>query len=94
MRHCYDVSSKIVALYVCVTKPNRNRRRWKTITPARILEYILLLVLVVGFAYVAAVVGFRWSYAAGIVIPIVIAILLFFEDQDMLTEHSRGVKRL
>ncbi len=63
-------------------------------TPVRIIEYILLLILVVGFAYVTSVIGFRWSYAAGIAISILIAILLFLEDQGMFVEQHRRTKRL
>lgn len=38
--------------------------------PFRIIEYLLLLCLVVGFGYLNYVIGFHWSYSAGIVIPL------------------------
>lgn len=47
----------------------------------RIVEYILLLILVVGFAYQTYVLGFKWSFAAGIVIPLILIVLLFIEDR-------------
>ena len=46
----------------------------------RIIDYILLLILVVGFAYMDYG-KFQWSYTAGIVIPIIVIILLFIEDR-------------
>jgi membrane protein YdbS with pleckstrin-like domain len=49
-------------------------------SPLRIIEYILLLVLVVGFGYVIYS-HFTWSYAAGIVIPLIVIVLLFVEDR-------------
>jgi membrane protein YdbS with pleckstrin-like domain len=51
-------------------------------SPLRIIEYILLLVLVVGFAYQTYHYnGFYWSYAAGIVIPLIVIVLLLIEDR-------------
>ncbi len=47
----------------------------------RIVEYILLLILVIGFAYQTYVLGFKWSFAAGIVIPLILIVLLFIEDR-------------
>jgi len=49
-------------------------------SPLRIIEYILLLILVVGFGYMTYV-GFEWSRLAGIVIPLIVIILLFMEDR-------------
>lgn len=51
-------------------------------SPLRIIEYVLLLVLVVGFAYQTYVYNrFEWSFAAGIVIPLIVIVLLFIEDR-------------
>lgn len=47
----------------------------------RIVEYILLLILVIGFAYQTYVLGFKWSFAAGIVIPLILIVLLYIEDR-------------
>jgi membrane protein YdbS with pleckstrin-like domain len=47
----------------------------------RIVEYILLLILLIGFAYQTYVLGFKWSFAAGIVIPLILIVLLFIEDR-------------
>lgn len=49
--------------------------------PLKIIDYILLLVLVVGFGYLNYKDGFHWSYSAGIVIPLIVIILLFLEDR-------------
>jgi len=48
--------------------------------PLRIIEYILLLILVVGFAYMTYA-QFEWNRAAGIVIPLIVIVLLFVEDR-------------
>jgi membrane protein YdbS with pleckstrin-like domain len=50
-------------------------------SPLRIIEDILLLVLVVGNAYMIYSKGFWWSFAAGIVIPLIVIVLLFIEDR-------------
>ena len=50
-------------------------------SPLRIIEYLLLLVLVVGFGYLSYRHAFYWSYAAGIVIPLIVIVLLFIEDR-------------
>jgi membrane protein YdbS with pleckstrin-like domain len=50
-------------------------------SPLRIIEYLLLLCLVVGFGYNTYKIGFSWSYAAGIVIPLIVIVLLFIEDR-------------
>jgi hypothetical protein len=49
-------------------------------SPLRIIEYLLLLVVVVGFAYMTYV-HFEWNRAAGIVIPLIVIVLLFVEDR-------------
>jgi membrane protein YdbS with pleckstrin-like domain len=50
-------------------------------SPLRIIEYILLLVLVVGSGYLTYRFGFHWSYAAYIVIPLIVIVLLLIEDR-------------
>lgn len=50
-------------------------------SPLRIIEYLLLLVLVVGFGYLTYMFGFYWSFTAGIVIPLIVIVLLFIEDR-------------
>ena len=47
----------------------------------RIIDYILLLILAVGWAYITYTQGFAWSRAGGIVIPLIVIILLFVEDR-------------
>jgi len=47
----------------------------------RIIDYILLLILIVGFAYLDVAKQFKWSYTARIVIPIIVIILLIIEDR-------------
>ena len=47
----------------------------------RIIDYILLLILVVGFAYLTVANKFTWGYTGGIVIPIIVIILLILEDR-------------
>ena len=49
--------------------------------PLRIVEYILLLILVVGFGYLTYKGWLIWSGAAGIIIPLIIIVLLFIEDR-------------
>jgi hypothetical protein len=49
-------------------------------SPLRIIEYILLLVLVIGFGYMTSQ-HFEWNRLAGIVIPLIIIVLLFIEDR-------------
>ena len=49
--------------------------------PLRIIEYLLLLCLVVGFGYQTYLLGFYWSGVAGIVIPLIVMVLLFIEDR-------------
>lgn len=51
------------------------------VSPLRIVEYLLLLVLLVGFGYMIYKFGFYWSFAAGIVIPLIIIALLFLKDR-------------
>jgi hypothetical protein len=49
-------------------------------SPLRIIEYVLLLILVVGFGYL--IYGhFEWNRLAGIVIPLIVIVLLFIEDR-------------
>jgi type IV secretory pathway VirB2 component (pilin) len=48
--------------------------------PRRIVEYILLAILVVGFAYMTYV-GFQWNRLAGVVIPLIVIVLLAAEDR-------------
>jgi membrane protein YdbS with pleckstrin-like domain len=52
----------------------------REMSPLRIIEYILLLVLVVGFGYMTYL-SFQWNRAAGIVIPLIVIVLLFMEDR-------------
>jgi membrane protein YdbS with pleckstrin-like domain len=49
--------------------------------PLRIIEYILLLILAVGWAYITYTQGFGWSRVGGIVIPLIVIVLLFIEDR-------------
>jgi membrane protein YdbS with pleckstrin-like domain len=51
------------------------------VNPLRIVEYILLLILVVGFGYLTYKGWLIWSGAAGIIIPLIIIVLLFIEDR-------------
>ena len=46
----------------------------------RIVEYILLAVLVVGFAFMTYI-GFQWNRLAGVVIPLIVIVLLAAEDR-------------
>ncbi len=50
-------------------------------SPLRIIEYLLLLCLVVGFGYMAYTNVFHWSFTAGIIIPLIVIVLLFIEDR-------------
>jgi membrane protein YdbS with pleckstrin-like domain len=50
-------------------------------SPLRIIEYLLLLVLVVGTGYLTYRFGFAWSRAGVIVIPLIIIVLLLIEDR-------------
>lgn len=52
----------------------------KEMSPLRIIQYILLLILVVGFAYMTYL-SFQWNRLAGIVIPLIVIVLLFIEDR-------------
>jgi len=66
-------------------------------SPLRIIEFLLLLCLVVGFAYLTYINGFFWSYAAGIIIPLVVIVLLLIEDQKQwrgMASKSRKVRRI
>jgi membrane protein YdbS with pleckstrin-like domain len=66
-------------------------------SPIRTLEYILQLILVVGFGYLTYLNGFYWSYTAGIVIPLTVMALLFTEDQKQwlrTSAKSRKVRRI
>jgi len=49
--------------------------------PLRIIEYLLLLVLVLGFGYMTYQ-HFEWNRVAGIVIPLIVIVLLFMEDRN------------
>ena len=49
-------------------------------SPLKVIDYMLLLILVVGFAYVTYL-SFQWSRLAGIVIPLIVIVLLFIEDR-------------
>jgi membrane protein YdbS with pleckstrin-like domain len=50
-------------------------------SPLRIIEYILLLVLAVACGYQDYKFGFHWTYSAGIVIPLIVIVLLLSEDR-------------
>jgi membrane protein YdbS with pleckstrin-like domain len=51
-------------------------------SPLRIIYYLLLLFFVVGFWYLIFTYnGFSWSYAAGIVITLIVVVLLFIRDR-------------
>lgn len=66
-------------------------------SPLRIIEFLLLLCLVVGFAYLTYINGFFWSYTAGILIPLVVIALLLIEDRKQwrgIASKSRGVRRI
>jgi hypothetical protein len=52
----------------------------REISPLRIIEYVLLLCLVVGFGYLTYN-TFQWSRLAGVVIPLIVIALLFIEDR-------------
>jgi len=74
-----------------------NYEEVREINPLRILEYVLLLILVVGFGYLTSLNGFYWSYAAGIVIPLIVIVLLLIEDPKQwrgIASKSRTVRRL
>lgn len=49
--------------------------------PLRIIEYLLLVVLVVGFGYMSYQ-HFEWNRLAGVVIPLIVIVLLFYEDRS------------
>jgi hypothetical protein len=55
-------------------------REVREMSPLRIIEYILLLILVVGFGYLTYS-HFEWNRLAGIVIPLIVIVLLFMEDR-------------
>ncbi len=57
-----------------------NYEEVREMSPLRIIEYILLLILVVGFGYLTYH-AFSWSRAAGVVIPLIVIVLLFIEDR-------------
>jgi len=66
-------------------------------SPLRIIEFVLLLCLVVGFGYLTYINGFYWSYAAGIVIPLIVIALLLVEDRKEwrgMASKSRNVRRI
>jgi membrane protein YdbS with pleckstrin-like domain len=66
-------------------------------SPFRIIEFLLLLCLVVGFGYLTYLNGFYWSYTAGIVIPLIVIVLLFIEDPKQWrgkASKSRNVRRI
>ena len=76
---------------------SRTEYREGEMSPLRILEYILQLILVVGFGYLTYLNGFYWSYTAGIVIPLIVIALLFIEDQKQwrgTASKSRKVRRI
>jgi membrane protein YdbS with pleckstrin-like domain len=49
--------------------------------PLRIIEYVLLLILAVGWGYLTYLFGFSWSRAGGIVLPLIVIVLLLIEDR-------------
>jgi membrane protein YdbS with pleckstrin-like domain len=53
----------------------------REVSPLRIIEYILLVILAVGWAYLTYAQGFAWSRAASIVVPLIVIVLLFIEDR-------------
>ena len=57
-----------------------NYEEVREMSPLRIIEYILLLILVVGFGYMTYA-HFEWNRVAGIVIPLIVIVLLFIEDR-------------
>ena len=66
-------------------------------SPFKIIEFLLLLCLVVGFGYLAYLNGFYWSYAAGILIPLIVIILELIEDPEQwrhMASRSTKVRRL
>jgi membrane protein YdbS with pleckstrin-like domain len=66
-------------------------------SPLRIIEFLLLLCLVVGFGYLTSLNGFFWSYTAGIVIPLIVIVLLLIEDPKQwrgLASRSTKVRRI
>lgn len=50
-------------------------------SPLRIIDYIMLLVLIVGFGYLQATSKLHWSYVAGIILPLIVIVLLIVEDR-------------
>lgn len=49
--------------------------------PLRIIEYLLLLGLVVGYGYLNYQNGVLSSYAGGFIFPLIVIILPFIEDR-------------
>jgi len=50
-------------------------------SPLRIIEYILLLVVVVWLGYLTYVGWLYWSGAGSIIILLIVIVLLFMEDR-------------
>jgi len=66
-------------------------------SPLRIIEFLLLLCLVVGFGHLTLLNGFYWSYAAGIVFPLMVIVLLLIEDPQQwqgMASRPTKVRRL
>jgi len=66
-------------------------------SPLRIIELLLLLCLVVGFGLLTYLNGFYWSYAVGIVFPLIVIVLLLIEDPQRwqgLASRPTKVRRL
>ena len=79
------------------TKSRTKYEEVRKMSPLRIIEFLLLLCLVVGFAYLTYINGFFWSYTAGILIPLVVIALLLIEDRKQwrgIASKSRGVRRI
>jgi membrane protein YdbS with pleckstrin-like domain len=65
--------------------------------PLRIIGFLLLLCLVVGFGYLTYLNGFYWSYAAGIVFPLIVIVIQLKEDPKLwqgVAPRSTKVRRL
>jgi fatty acid desaturase len=52
----------------------------REMSPLRIVDYILLLILAIGWAYIRYTPGFAWS-VGGMVLPLIVIVLLFIEDR-------------
>lgn len=47
----------------------------------RIIDYMLLLILAVGWMYISYTTVITWSRAAAFLIPLIVIVLLFIEDR-------------